>query len=252
MGSGQFIPDRAGKKVINVLSVVAVDFDADGTDDYAAYLSCGEGPEAAGRMIVGYRRTNGTLQPIGRIVGTQDGFQMMDFMRRKGNRIEILVSRNYSDGGMDAGSEWRTFELRNGRFRQVGPAVKRAVIRLSVEAKQVVLRPAGDVRTGTVQFTVRNTSQATAPRLSLSLQLPESFQTAGSSWNGCTSGAPGAIRCPLPDIAGGHAIDVSYDVLGPLKPPAAGPESSISVLTEAVEVYDESVSSEVPLNILYT
>lgn len=254
---GQFIPTAAGKTAVNILSVVPVDFDGDGKNEYAAAMMCGEGPEAGGRMVVGYRRGGSTLEPIGRIVGTQDGFAMMDHMRRKGNAIEILVSRQYSDGGQQGvPSEWRTYELRGGRFHQVGAAIRPGSVRLSVETRQSVLRPvdgAGDgvrdgVRAGAIQFTVRNAGTATAPLVTVQLQLPAYVQPAGSGWDGCAGGADSVI-CHLTDLGAGRTADMTLEVL------ATGDFSSsepalVAAYSGSIEVYEEAVSEPAPLAFL--
>jgi hypothetical protein len=246
--AGQFVPSQQGKTVVNIMMVVPVDFDRDGTDEYAVYVMCGEGPESGGRMVVGYRKA---LEPIGRIVGTQDGFAMMDYMHRKGNGVEVLVSREYSDGGQQsASSEWRTYELSGKAFHQVGNAARPTSVRLSVEPRQIVMRAVGGVRTGTVQFTVRNAGAATAPLVGIELELPPSFQPAGSGWTGCTTGSPGHFSCAVKNLAGGGSVDLSLDVLGPNSATESGP-AQVTVSSQSAEVFDESAAEPVPLNLLF-
>lgn len=250
--NGQFIPAQADKKVVGVGAVTPVDFDGDGTDEYAVFVGCGEGPEAGGRMIVGYRRSGSSLRLIGRIVGTQDGIQMMDPMRRRGNGIEVLTNRNYTDGGPDAASQWRTYGLRDGRFRAIGaPVAYRPIeVHLRVEVRQLVMRTAGPSRTGTLHVTVRNDSKAVAPSLQLRLTLPASFQPAGSGWTGCAVEEAGHFVCPLPDVPPGSAADVSFELLGPAAP-AYADDLGVAVRAASIDVTVPVAPAGEPLTILY-
>ena len=97
--NGQYSSNR-GRPVINVLASVQADVDGDGVMESIVQLSCGEGPEAGGQQIVAFRPASGDFQPIGRIVGTQDGIAMMDTMQvRAGGQIAVQVSAQYSDSG---------------------------------------------------------------------------------------------------------------------------------------------------------
>jgi hypothetical protein len=250
--NGQFIPSSAGQAVIGVLTVTPVDFDGDGTDDYAVSVMCGEGPEAGGRMIVGYRRSGQALTPIGRIIGTQDGIQMMDPVRRKGNGIEVLTNREYSDGGPDERSTWRTYGLRDGRFRQIsGPvAFRPSPVPLAVEVRQLVMRSAGTGRTGTLRATVRNEGTAVAADLRVRLSLPESFQPAGPGWTGCAVENPGHFVCPLTDLPGGASVGVSFPLLGPAQP-AYADDLSVAVGAASIDVGAPVSPATEPLAILF-
>lgn len=221
------------------MSAVPVDFDGDGTDKYAASILCGEGPEAGGRMVVGFRRVNDVFQSIGRIVGTQDGIQTMELMRPKGNAIEVLVSAEYSDGAQRfVPSQWRTYALRGSGFRQVAGQVtfpaNPPAIRLTVQPRQVVLRKTGDVRTGTVQFAVTNVGNLATPVVGVHIALPESFPSAGADWSGCAVEIPGVYVCRLPGLKAGETLDRSMEVLAPVQPASA-----------------LSTQESVPLNLLY-
>lgn len=256
LSGGQYLPSKAGKWPINAITTVPVDFDGDGTEDLAVYVTCGEGPESGGRMVVGYRQAHGGLQLIGRIVGVQDGFAMMEHMRRKGNAIEVLVSREYSDSGQQSvPSQWRTYALRGSGFRQVGgpvafPADPPAV-HLAVEPRQVVLRVAGAVRTGSLTFTVTNSGGAPAPSVLARLQLPESFQPAGPNWTDCRVESPGAFLCHLGSLAAGASRDVSYDLLAPLEPPTSH-DFGITVEADAPETYVAATpTGSATLDLLY-
>jgi hypothetical protein len=254
---GQYAPPDQAHTVVNVMGVVPVDFDRDGTDEYAVYLMCGEGPEAGGRMVVGYRRTTTGFVPLGRIVGTQDGIEMMDTMRRNGNGIEILVSRYYTDSGQSGvPSQWRTYALSGKHFRQIaGPTSFPAnpqPHRLKTAARQVVLRLAGNARTGPLQLTITNSGTIPASALRLRLSLPPSVQPTGSRWTGCVSAAPGSIECPLPDLAAGASLDVTYDLLGPpVLPAPSGPVAyTADVFSVAPELLQSPATASAPIDLL--
>jgi hypothetical protein len=177
---------------VNVLSYVAVDVDRDGVEDYVAHLMCGEGPEAGGSQIVAFRRDGGELRPIGRILGTQDGFGMMDYLEaRGGGRVAILVAEEYTDGGEESvPNQWRTYAWRKGGFRQVdGPTTfpaKPPAAQLSVVPSTLAFRPAGSGFTGRMTVTVRNDGDVDVPRLQILLILPGQVRPAGGDWAGCT------------------------------------------------------------------
>lgn len=251
---GFYRPADPAKTTVTVMSVVPVDFDGDGTDEYAVFLLCGEGPESGGRMIVGYRREGRGFVPLGRIVGTQDGFQMMDYMRRKGNRIEILVSAEYTDGGqLGVDHQWRTYAWRGTRFRQVaGPTSfpqNPPAVRLTVDVRQVVLRPVGQVRTGSLQLMIANVSTAATPAVRVTLELPHVLKPAGTSWDGCVITTPGTFSCPLPGIAAGGSLQASYDLLTPREVMAE--EAWVSAFSDSLDVFDETQDNRVPINFLY-
>ncbi len=251
---GQYVP-APPKKAITVMTVVPVDFDGDGTDEYAVYLLCGEGPEAGGRMIAGYRRAGRGFALIGRITGTPDGIQLMDLMRRKGNGIEILVSAEYTDSGQRyVPSQWRTYGLRNGRIRQIsGPTSFPAdppFVDPTVDVPQVVLRTRGSARTGSLTVTVHNKGTLAAALVALYLRLPPTFQPTGSHWSGCTSSEPGAYRCTLTKLAPGSSTDVTLDLLAPLTPPPVG-EYTVGATSVAPDVFDKSTGGSAPLSLLF-
>lgn len=188
---GQERDDRG--RPVNVLSYVAVDVDRDGAMDYVAHLMCGEGPEAGGSQVVAFRRAGGELRPIGRIVGTQDGFAMMDHVEARGDgRVAILVAKEYTDGGEETvPNQWRTYAWRQGRFRQVaGPTTfpaKSPAARLSVVPSALPFRPAGSGFTGRLTVTVSNDGDVDVARLEIRLILPSQVQPAGGEWAGCAA-----------------------------------------------------------------
>ncbi len=188
--SGQEPDDR--HRPVNVLSYVAVDVDQDGTEDYVAHLMCGEGPEAGGSQVVAFRRDGKELRPIGRVVGTQDGFGMMDYIEaRDGGRIAVLVAKEYTDGGEETvPNQWRTYAWRQGRFQQVdGPTrfpARSPAARLSIVPSTLAFRPAGNGFTGQMTVTIRNDGDVDVARLELRLGLPSQVRPAGGDWAGCT------------------------------------------------------------------
>ncbi|WP_433380037.1 hypothetical protein ACQPZX_14565 [Actinoplanes sp. CA-142083] len=179
---------------VNVLSYVAVDVDHDGAKDYVAHLMCGEGPEAGGSQVVAYRLDGRELRPIGRIVGTQDGFAMMDHIEaRSGGRVAVLVAKEYTDGGEETvPNQWRTYAWRQGRFRQVdGPTTfpaKSPAARLSVVPSVLTFRQIGSGFAGRMTVAVSNDGDVDVARLEIRLILPGQVQPAGADWAGCTTG----------------------------------------------------------------
>lgn len=188
---GQYQRDAAHRPV-NVLSYVTVDVDHDGAEDYVAHLTCGEGPEAGGRQIVAFRRSGQELELIGRVVGTQDGLAMMDYLEaRDGGRIAVLVSKEYSDGGQNTvPNQWRVYAWQNGRFRQVdGPTTfppHPPTALLSVAPSILSFRPQDNGFTGQMTVTVRNDGIVDVAQLEILLVLPKQVQPAGEDWDGCT------------------------------------------------------------------
>jgi hypothetical protein len=184
-----------GYRPVNVLSYVAVDVDRDGAKEYVAHLMCGEGPEAGGSQVVAFRRDGRELRPIGRIVGTQDGFGMMDYVEvRDGGRVAVLVAKEYTDVGEETvPNQWRTYAWRQGRFRQVdGPTTfpaKSPAARLSVVPSALTFRRAGDGYTGRMTVTVSNAGAVDVARLEIRLVLPGQVRPAGGDWAGCTAGS---------------------------------------------------------------
>lgn len=192
LDGGQYV--RGAKhRPVNVLSYVETDVDRDRAKDYVAHLMCGEGPEAGGSQIVAFRRSGQELVPIGRIVGTQDGFAMMNYLEaRDGGRVAVLVSKEYTDGGQDAvPNQWRTYAWQNGRFRQVaGPTTFPArppVTRLSVEPSTLSFRQVGSGFTGQLTVTVRNDGAVDVTRLQIQIILPRQVRPTGEDWDGCAN-----------------------------------------------------------------
>lgn len=187
--SGQAV--SGARRPVNVLGYVTADVDRDGAEDYVAYLRCGEGPESGGGQIVAYRRLPSELQPIGQVIGPQDGFAMMEHLQaRDGGRIAVLVSKEYSDGGQQTvPNQWRTYAWQDGHFRQVdGPTTFPAgppSSRLTVTASQLTFSPQGAAFTGSTTVTVRNDGNVPVARLELLLILPEGVRPAGDGWQSC-------------------------------------------------------------------
>jgi len=223
---GQYYRDAAHRPV-NVLSYVAADVDHDGAEDYVAHLMCGEGPEAGGRQIVAFRRDGQELEPIGRVVGTQDGFAMMDHLEaRDGGRVAVLVSREYTDGGQNTvPNQWRTYAWQDGRFRQVdGPTTFPArppVALLSVVPSALSFQRQGDGLTGRLTVTVRNDGAVDVARLELLLILPGQVRPAGGDWGGCAT-RPGsdqtALVCTVPGPRARSRISVPFTFVAAGKP----------------------------------
>ncbi|GIE89922.1 hypothetical protein [Actinoplanes regularis] len=184
-------PDDVHRPV-NIRSYIVVDVDQDGTEDYVAHMTCGEGPEAGGSQVVAFRLDGKELRPIGRIVGTQDGFGMMDYLEvRDGGRVAVLVAKEYTDGGEDSvPNQWRTYAWRQGKFQQVdGPTTfpaKPPAARLSIVPSTLAFRPAGKGFSGQMTVTVRNDGDIDVARLEFKLILPGQVQPAGGDWAGCT------------------------------------------------------------------
>jgi hypothetical protein len=252
--AGQYVPPSPDYTVVNVMAVLQVDLDRDGTNEYAVHLMCGEGPESGGRMLVGYRRSGSGFTLIGRIVGTQDSVKIMEIMRRRNDAVEVLVVAEYSDDGSIALSQWRTYALRDNRFRQIaGPTAfpsNPPYVRFTVQAGQIVMRTVGSVRTGSLKVTILNSGPAAAPSMLLSLAVPPAYRATGSGWAGCVAGAPQAISCPLPSLAAGGRLEATYDLLGPLDPPPSG-DYMVSVQVTTLEVFDRSTASTAPLTLLF-
>ncbi|MEU4218850.1 hypothetical protein [Actinoplanes sp. NPDC026623] len=226
---------------VNVLSYVAVDVDQDGAEDYVAHLMCGEGPEAGGSQVVAFRRDGRELRPIGRIVGTQDGFGMMDHVEaRSGGRVAILVAKEYTDTGEETvPNQWRTYAWRKGGFQQVGgpttfPAKPPAAL-LSVVPSTLAFRPAGSGFTGKMTVTVRNDGDVDVPRLELLLILPGQVRPAGGDWAGCTvrsdeddkSDDPTALVCAVDGPRARSRVSMPFTFVAAEKPVAVEDEIGI-------------------------
>ncbi|MDG6108581.1 hypothetical protein Daura_14385 [Dactylosporangium aurantiacum] len=206
------------RRPVNVLGYATTDVDHDDIGDYVAYLRCGEGPESGGGQIVAYRRLPSDpseLQPIGQVIGPQDGFAMMDHLQaRDGGRIAVLVSEQYSDAGQNAvPNQWRTYALQDGRFRQVdGPTTFPADApssRLTVTASALTFHLQGRAFTGSTTVTVRNDGNVPVARLELLLILPEGVRPAGDGWQSCAVRPdPGhnAVVCELDGPGAGATV----------------------------------------------
>ncbi|MGC5284664.1 hypothetical protein [Micromonospora sp. DT231] len=223
---GQYLRDAAHRPV-NVLSYVAADVDHDGTEDYVAHLMCGEGPEAGGSQIVAFRRSGQELVPIGRIVGTQDGLAMMDYLEaRDGGRVAVLVSKEYTDGGQNTvPNQWRAYAWQDGQFRQVDgpttfPAQPPSAL-LSVVPSTLSFRPQGNGFTGRLTVTVRNEGAVDVARLEILLILPSQVRPAGEDWSGCAV-RPGsnqtALVCTVPGPQAQSRSSVPFTFVAANKP----------------------------------
>ena len=191
LSDGQYYREGAAGSAVNVLSYVATDVDHDGDEDYVAHLMCGEGPESDGSQIVAFRRSSQELKVIGRVIGTQDGLAMMDYLEaRAGGQVAVLVSKEYTDSGQNTvPNQWRTYAWQGGRFRQVAgptafPARPPAAV-LSVAASELRFRPAGNGFTGGTTVTVRNDGDLDVARLEILLIVPSQAKPTGEGWAGC-------------------------------------------------------------------
>ncbi|MFU8872288.1 hypothetical protein [Micromonospora sp. SL4-19] len=215
---GQFQRDAAHRPA-NVLSYVVSDVDGDGVDDYVAHLKCGEGPEAGGSQVVAFRRSGAELKSIGRLVGTQDGFAMMDHLEaRGGGRVAVLVSEEYTDGGQElVPNQWRTYALQGGRFVQVDgptsfPAHPPTAV-LSVVPTALSFQPAGTEYVGRMTVTVHNTGSIDVARLAVLLILPSQVVPAGAGWGGCARRADTDVTAVVCTVTGPPArSDVVLDL----------------------------------------
>jgi hypothetical protein len=196
-----------------VESYVATDVDRDGTEDYAAILRCGEGPEAPGWQVVAFRRSDGALTPVARVIGSQDGLAMLSGIEaREGGRIAVYLGREYVDSGAQfTPHQWRTYAFEGGQFQQVdGPTSFPAdppAARLAIDPADLVFQAAqGGVSAGELAVTVRNTGEAGIGGATLTIILPKEVRPAGSAWAGCTearhAGEPTVvIECPIGPLA---------------------------------------------------
>ena len=207
--NGQYSSNRS-RPVINVLASVQADVDGDGVMESIVQLSCGEGPEAGGQQIVAFRPASGGFQPIGRIVGTQDGIAMMDTMQvRAGGQIAVQVSAQYSDSGQQyVPSQWRVYAWQSGRFRQVGGPTSfpthPASAQLSVTVSNLVLASAdGKHYTGSLSIVAKNTGDLAVEHVDIEIELPSDIALIGPGWTGCTVVGPDntAVHCPLNNVA---------------------------------------------------
>jgi hypothetical protein len=226
LNHGQYLGD-ATHRPVNVLSYVAADVNHDGTEDYVAHVKCGEGPESGGSQIVGFRRSGQELEPMGRIVGTQDGLAMMDHLEvRGGGRVAVLVSQEYTDTGQNTvPNQWRTYAWQDGRFRQVdGPTAfpaRSPTALLSVVPSTLTFRPLGTGFTGELTVTVRNDGTNDVARLEIRLILPSEVRPAGGVWSGCAalpnSGQTGLV-CTVAGPGARSRISVPFTFVAAEKP----------------------------------
>ncbi len=189
--NGQHAPSHG--RVLNLMSVVTSDVDRDGVEDYVAEILCGEGPESPGWQVVAFRRSGDTLVPIGRVIGSQDGFAMMSGLKAvTKDRIAVNVSNQYTDSGEQyVPHQWRTYAWQAGRFSQVdGPTSFPAnppAARLSVDPAELYFRPAQDGRyVGDLTVTARNSGDAAVANAVLTFFLPFEVRPAGGAWSDCT------------------------------------------------------------------
>jgi hypothetical protein len=226
--NGQYL---GRSRVINLMSYVATDVDRDGHDDYVAFVLCGEGPESPGWQVVAYRKSGRELAPIGRVVGSRDGFAMMSGLRAEaGGRVAVNVAEQYSDAGEQyVPHQWRTFAWQGGRFRQVdGPTsfpAQPPAARLSVDPADLALRgtPGGGLM-GELTVTVHNTGDAAVTQAALTFILPAEIRPAGDGWTGCTMTRAEVvvIDCLLGALPAGSARAVTVAVVAPGQPRLVG------------------------------
>jgi hypothetical protein len=208
-----------GKPPVNVLSVITMDVDGDGTADYVAHLMCGEGPEAPASQIVAFRAEGGRLVPIGRVIGTQDGLAMMDTIEaRGGGQIAVQVAAEYSDGGEQAvPNQWRVYAWQGGGFRQVsGPTSFPAdppAAELSVRAGDLTFTRATSGYVGEMTVTVANTGSLDVVHATLELMVPKQAEPAGDGWTGCTVRShieQLALTCAIADLTAGSTRQLHF------------------------------------------
>jgi len=228
LGEGQYV---GASRVVNLLSYVASDVDRDGSEDYVAFLMCGEGPESPGWQVVAFRRLGGELVPIGRVVGSRDGFAMMSGLEARPNgRIAANVAALYTDSGEQyVPHQWRVYAWQAGRFRQVeGPTsfpAQPPAARLSVDPADLVLRPASAGRlVGELTVTVHNTGDGAVPHALLTFLLPTEIGPAGDGWAGCTMTAAEMVRidCALGPLAARSTRTLTVDVIAVGRPRLTG------------------------------
>jgi hypothetical protein len=218
MTNGQYYRGP-GKPPVNVLSSVTTDVDGDGTAEYVAHLSCGEGPEGPAHQIVAFRRSGALLQPIGRVIGTQDGLAMMDTVEaRPGGQIAVQVTAEYSDGGEQyVPNQWRVYAWQGGRFRQVAgptsfPADPPAAV-LSVTSSALTFTRVAGGYVGDLTVTIGNTGRLDMVHAELGIVVPALAQPAGDGWTGCTAipdDKTVAVRCPVADLMAGSTRELHF------------------------------------------
>lgn len=208
--NGQYLPPSG--RAINVLSSITTDVDGDGTADYVAHLTCGEGPESPGGQIVAFRRAGTRLEPIGRVIGTQDGLAMVESVEaRGGGKIAVQVAAAYTDSGIQwVPNQWRVYALQGGKFRQVaGPTSFPAnppAAALSVAASPLTFARAGSQYVGDLTITVANTGALDVASAELDILLPFQARPAGDGWSGCATAYDQevlAVRCTLTGLTAG-------------------------------------------------
>jgi hypothetical protein len=208
-----------GKPPVNVLSSVTTDVDGDGTADYIAHLSCGEGPESPAQQIVAFRRSGTRLEPIARVIGTQDGLAMMDTVEaRGGGQIAVQVAAEYTDSGERfVPNQWRVYALQGGQFRQVaGPTSFPAdppAAALSITSSPLTFTRAAGGYVGDLTVTVANTGALDVAHAQLDLLVPIQVRPAGDGWTGCAVVRDVdvlVLRCPVADLTAGSTRQIHF------------------------------------------
>ncbi len=237
--NGQHVPSHG--RVLNLMAVVTSDVDRDGVEDYVAEILCGEGPESPGWQAVAFRRSGDTLFPIGRVIGSQDGFAMMSGLKAvTKDRIAVNVSNQYTDSGEQyVPHQWRTYAWQAGRFSQVdGPTSFPAnppAARLSVDPADLYFRPAQDGRyVGDLTVTARNSGDAAVANAVLTFFLPFEVRPAGGAWSDCTmlalttSSTSIRIDCPLGGLAAETSRSMTVQLVAVDRPRVQGSITAFS------------------------
>jgi hypothetical protein len=225
--NGQYV---GRSRVVNLMSYVAADVDRDGHGDHVAFFMCGEGPESPGWQVVAYRKAAPGLAPIGRVVGSRDGFAMMSGLRAEADgRIAVNVAERYSDSGEQyVPHQWRTFAWQGGRFRQVdGPTsfpTNPPAARLSVDPADLALRSVSGGLVGDLTVTAHNTGDVAVTQVSLMIILPIEVRPADGGWTGCTmtSAEVTLIDCPLGPLPAGSSRVFTATVIATGQPRLVG------------------------------
>jgi hypothetical protein len=225
--SGRY--DAGNRPSVDVRAYVVMDVDRDGADDYVAHLACGgDGADPGRDQIVAFRRSGQELVPIGRVVGTQDGFGSMDYLKAAdGGRVAVLVSKDPDDGTNSVPRQWRQYAWQGGQFRQVdGPTTfpaqpPKSV--LSVAASALPFQRVGNAYAGQLTVTVRNDGAVDVARLELTLVLPGQVQPAGGDWDNCQAGADNGnpvtvLLCSVPGPRANSQISMPFTFVAADKP----------------------------------
>ncbi|WP_027345923.1 hypothetical protein [Hamadaea tsunoensis] len=243
---GQYFVEHSGKTAVTVMAYAATDLDGDGVQDYVVYLLCGEGPESPGRQVVAYRRDGDVFRPMGRLIGTQDGAAMTDFLRTDGpGRVSVLVSHVYTDGPMSGvPTQRRAYAWRDGGIEQVGGPTRWADPDEAPAAKLAV----SAVKNGfDLTVVVRDTGTAAMPSARILLTVPETLHPGGLGWDGCTdvhgTGPVRYLRCTVGPIPAGGQVTAHYQLAGR----SVGPAGTVSIDWTPPDVYLAGDSGEKPI-----